>query len=284
MNYRVNGKEVISQPMMGRGASYQITLPALQNRDELQYWIRAENADGRRTATVPDTLTVGGRGRELIALRARRNFLGGCRPSPEWGAEASYAPAAGVSDTAPANLTGGVYAVWILAAGRGNGLAVSVDGKRVGAIDPTQPDGWQEVGHVRLDAGKHRVTVAAEATPGVARWTDPRFATVALSTDSGWTPPADHPLDVINSLALLSPRLDDPLSGTVKLRATGAGNLLALEFSVDGQLIRRVTGPPFSLSLSTTRFKNGPHTLRLEAVDRTGPTGLIVETPFSIAN
>ncbi len=222
-SYRVNGKQVITQPMRSYGAMYQVTLPALQNRDELQYWVTAENASGRSTATVPDTITIGGRGRELIALRARRNFLGGCRPSPEWGGEGSYAPEPGVSDTAPANLTGGVYGVWILAAGRGNGLAVSVDGNRVGAIDPARPDGWQQIGHVRLEAGKHRVTVTAEATPGAGRWTDPRFATVALTTDSGWTPPADHPFDVVNSLALLSPRLEDPLSGIVEAARDGGG-------------------------------------------------------------
>ena len=52
---------------------------------------------------------------------------------PGMGGEGGSAPTQGVSDTAPANLTGGVYGVWILAAGRGNGLAVSVDGNRVGS-------------------------------------------------------------------------------------------------------------------------------------------------------
>ena len=286
LNYRVNGQAVVIVPMAEQGQQqrFQATIPARDNRDQVQYWVTAENPQRKRTASVPETITVGGRGREIVALLARRNFLGQGRPSPEWGRAASYAPQPGAADTAPVNITGGTYAIWVLAAGRGNGFTVSVDGKRAGAIKPMQQDGWQQVGWVRLEAGKHHVTLTAEAAPGATPWTNPRYGAVVLSTDSTWTPPADQVVDVLNSVALLSPRLDDPLSGIVELRATGAGNITALEVSLDGKVIRRVTGPPFSLAFSTKRYANGPHTLRLEAVDRTGPTGLAVEAPITIAN
>jgi len=284
LSYRVNGKGWVSVPMSVQGQRYSMTIPALENRDELQYWVTAQNAQGKRTASAPETVAIGGRGRETVSLLARRNFLGACRPSPQWGGAASYAPAVGAADTAPVNLTGGSYTVWVLVAGRGNGFAVSVDGKRVGSTHPARPDGWQQVGRARLEAGKHRVTLTAEAAPGTAAWTDPRYAAVVLSTDTSWTPPADQVADVINVLALLSPRLDDPLSGVITIRATGAGNITGMQVSLDGKMIRRVTGPPFLLSLGTTRYPNGRHTLRLEAVDRTGPTGMALEAPITIAN
>jgi hypothetical protein len=285
VTYRLNGDGLATLPMAAQGQQYALTLPlTFANRDVVEYWVTARDKTGARAATRPQTMVIGGRGREIITLRARQNFIGQWRPSSEWEGEASYAPEAGVQDTAPANLTGGSYAVWVLAGGRGSGLAVSVDGKPVGAIEPDRPDGWQQVGRVRLEAGKHRVTLTAQAGPSAAVWTEPRYAAVMLSTDTTFTPPADQVLDVVNTLTLLSPRPDRPLTGVVELRATGAGNLLGVEFSLDGTVLRRVVGPPFTFPLSTTRYANGPHTLRLEAVDRTGPTGMVLEVPVTIAN
>ncbi|MDH4209486.1 MAG: hypothetical protein OEV76_11475, partial [Anaerolineae bacterium] len=77
---------------------------------------------------------------------------------------------------------------------------------------------------------------------------------------------------------------EEILRGRVELKATGAGNLSSADFSVDGESSRRASGPPFHLLLNTARFPNGPHTLRVEAVDRAGPTGLAVEIPIIIAN
>ena len=181
-------------------------------------------------------------------------------------------------------MTGGTYTLWALAGGRGNGITVSVDGKRVGAVEPDRPDGWQQVGRLRLEAGRHRVVLkAASVSPGET-WSVPRYAAMVLSTDTTFTPPADQVFDMVNSLILLAPSVGEPLSGTVELQATGAGNLLGMEFSLDGTMLRRVSGPPFRYSLSTTRYATGPHTLRLEAVDRTGPTGLALEIPVTFAN
>jgi hypothetical protein len=70
----------------------------------------------------------------------------------------------------------------------------------------------------------------------------------------------------------------------VAFRATGAGNLAGVEYSLDGGLVHRASGPPFSFSLPTARYPNGPHVLRLQAVDRTGPTGMTLELPITIAN
>ena len=91
-------------------------------------------------------------------------------------------------------------------------------------------------------------------------------------------------LDIYNSLTLFSPVSGQTLTGRVQFHATGAGNLTGAEFSLDGQLLRRVSGPPFTLSLNTARVANGPHTLRVEAVDRAGPTDLAIEIPVRVAN
>ena len=282
--YRVNGKGQIALPMAVRGQQYSAAIPALENRDQLEYWIAARDAAGHLHATPPAWLWIGGRGREVVSLLARRDFVGGWRPSQEWNDAASFAPDAGVEDTAAANLTGGAYTVWVFAGGRGNGLAVNVDGKRVGAVDPDRPDGWQQIGRVRLEAGRRRVTLTSEAVAPGTLWSAPRYAAVILSTDSTFTPPADQVFDVVNALVLLSPDVSEPLRGAVPLKATGAGNLLGVEFSLDGEAPRRGSGPPFSFTLNTSRYANGPHTLKLEAVDRTGPTGLALRVPITISN
>jgi hypothetical protein len=282
--YRVNGRGEITLPMSAQGQRYSVVIPSLENRDQLDYWIVARNAAGDIHATPITTLWIGGRGREIVAAQARRDFVGDWRPSPEWGETAASAPAAGAKDTAAVNLTGGTYSLWVLAGGRGNGIAVSVDGKPVGSVDPGRPDGWQQVGRLRLEAGRHRVALTAEAVSQRELWSAPRYSAVVLSTDTTFAPPPDQGFDVVNSLVLLAPNTAEPLSGLVELRATGAGNLLGMEFSLDGSLLRRASGPPFSLSFSTSRYPDGPHTLKLEAVDRTGPTGLALQVPITIAN
>jgi hypothetical protein len=87
-----------------------------------------------------------------------------------------------------------------------------------------------------------------------------------------------------NSITLLSPHAGDTLTGHVTLLATGAGNLTAAEFSLDDQLLERVSGPPFRLPLNAARLPRGEHRLRVEAVDRAGPTSLVFETPVTIVN
>ncbi len=284
LSYRVNGGAYSATiPMQAEGQRYRAVIAPLNDRDTLEYWITARDAEGSRTATLPVSLSVGGRGREVVSLMARRDFVGGWRPFPEWQGAAAGALDGGVIDIAPVNLTGATYNVWILAGGRGNGIAVSIDGSAVGAIEGDSPDGWQRVGRMRLEAGRHRVAVTSQAA-SEGEWAAPRYAEVLLSADTGLEPPPDQVLDVYNALVLLSPNLQDPLRGTVELRATGSGNLVAVEFSVDGALLRRVSGPPFSVSLPSERYSDGPHTLKIEAVDRAGPTGLALEIPFVISN
>jgi hypothetical protein len=86
-----------------------------------------------------------------------------------------------------------------------------------------------------------------------------------------------------DSIYLLAPTPDSTLTGEVELVATGAGNVIAAEFSLDGEVLRRVSGPPFRFSVNAGRLPPGPHVLRVEAVDRVGPTGLAVEIPVTVA-
>jgi hypothetical protein len=284
LTYRINGRGQVTLTMRGPGPQYTGSVPDLENQDRLDYWVTATDAAGNVNVSPLTTLWIGGQSREEVVALAHREFLGDWRACGDWRGAGSLAPAAGVVDTARVNLTGGAYAVWVLGGGRGNGLSVSIDGGRVGALEPAQQDGWQRVGLARLAAGRHVVTVRSEVVNAEAPWAAPRYAAVLLSTDTTQTPPPGQVMDVVNSLSLLSPSLAEPLRGTVAFRATGAGNLAGVEYSLDNGPVHRASGPPFSFSLPTMRYPNGPHVLRLQAVDRTGPTGMTLELPLTIAN
>jgi hypothetical protein len=116
--------------------------------------------------------------------------------------------------------------------------------------------------------------------PGAA----PRYASVIFSADPTFAPPGNRVFDMHNAITLLTPRAGDALSGHVELLATGSGNLTGAEFSLDGEILRRVSGPPFRFLLNSARLPQGEHTLRVEAVDRAGPSGLAMEIPVTIAN
>jgi hypothetical protein len=106
---------------------------------------------------------------------------------------------------------------------------------------------------------------------------------VIVTADSSFSPPAGRVLDIHNAIALLFPSPDQTLSGTVELVATGAGNITGAEFSLDGEVVRQVSGPPFRLALNTQRFAPGPHLLGVAASSRSGPLGVSVEVPVTIA-
>jgi len=286
LTYRINGRGEITVPMPPVGGSqrYQASIPGLDNRDELEWWISARDREGAEADSAPAFLPIGARPRETVSLLAAREFIGDWSSSADWDNAGRTATAAGLRDSAAANLTGGTYAVWMLAGGRGQGVTLMVDGNRAGAIDPDQPDGWQQVGRVRLDSGRHRVQLISERGPRAPLGAAPRYAAVVLSADPTFRPPGDRVLDIYNSLTLLAPRPDDTLTGRVELRATSAGNITGLEFSLDGQPLRSVSGPPFTLSLNTQRLPNGPHRLKLHGVQRVGGPGLDLEIPVTIAN
>jgi hypothetical protein len=291
VSYRVNEGGVIGFPMQQIPGTqrYFARLPSLENRDLLEWWLTATDEAGNRTATPRSWLPIGTRARETVSLVTTRDFAGAWSAAPDWTGATRAAFADALEDSAFANLTGGTYAVWVLGGGRGKSIRLNVGqeltpARPVGTINPDLPDGWQCVGRVRLDAGRYRVSLVSEPGPGDASLAAPRYAAVVLTADSAYRPPGDQVVDIFNYLTCLSPLPNDILSGIAELRATAAGNLTAVEFSLDGTLIRRVSGPPFSLSLSTARFANGAHTLRLEGVDRAGLTGLALEVPITIAN
>jgi hypothetical protein len=286
LTYRVNAGGEITIPMLAIGKSqrYQARLPALENRDQLEWWVSARDGEGEAVATTSVSLSIGARARETISLLAGREFVGDWSSGSDWEGAGRVAPEAGLRDSAAVHLTGGLYAVWVLAGGRGQGIGVYVDDGRAGGIDPERPDGWQQVGRVRLEAGRYHVHVVSEAGPRAPAGAQPRYAEVVLTADTSFRPPVNRMVDVYNSLVLLAPRPEETLSGRVELRATGAGNLTAVEFSLDGQLLRRVSGPPFLFSLNTERVANGSHQLKVQAVDRAGSAGLSLEIPVMVAN
>ncbi len=291
--YRVNGGGRIALPMVARPASqtYEARIPALENGDQLEYWIIATGRPGDgnpagpadTTATVPAVLPIGGRAREVVSLLARRDFIGGWTVSADWDGSGSLAPNADARDYAYLDLAAGTYTVWALAGGRGQGIDVYVKDARVGSIDRRLPDGWQRIGRVRVDQGRTRFDLVAHREPDAPEGAAPRYAGVIVTADSSFAPPAGRLLDIHNSIALLSPSPNQTLSATVEVVATGAGNVTGAEVSLDGEIIREVSGPPFRLSLNTQRYPSGPHRLKVEAVGRQGPLGVAVEVPVTIA-
>ena len=175
----------------------------------------ATDAAGASNVTPATTLWIGGRSREIVALLAHREFIGDWRPSADWRGAGSVAPAAGALDTARVNLTGGSYTIWVLGGGRGNGVSVSVDGTR--GRSAGAGTGGRVAGGSPGAAGGGTAPVAPVSVGGDRRrsapWSAPRYAAVLLSTDSTFTPPAGQVMDVVNSLALLSPDLAEPLAG-----------------------------------------------------------------------
>jgi len=286
LTYRVNDGGTIAFPMRPTNVSqlYQASIPALDDRDQLEWWITAADSAGNRAATALFFVPIGGRGRDTVSLLARRDFFGDWISAPDWNGAARLAPSPDLRDSAPANLTGGAYTVWVLAGPRGQRLSVHIGHTEVGSVDPHRPDGWHQLRRIRLEAGRHKVHVVSEPGPDAPAGAAPRYASVILTADSNFVPPTDRVLDIYNGITLLFPRADQTLSGTVELKATGAGNVSAADFSLDDKLLRQVAGPPFRLSLNTRRFANGPHTLRVESVDRAGTSGLAVEIPVIIAN
>ncbi len=285
LTYRVNQGGTITIPMdeLEGSQRYEGRIPPLDNRDELEYWIGARDVGGTVTATTPVYLPIGGRAREVVTLVAGRDFLGDWVGADDWEGWARLAPEPGLSDVAHAYLRGGTYTFWMLAGGRGQSIDLYVRETKVGSVDPRLPDGWQRIGRARLDGGRHEVRVISREGPDAPAGVSPRYAAVILTTDSAFTPPANRVLDIYNSISLLFPPADHTLSGRIELKATGAGNITGAEFSIDGEVLRPVSGPPFRLSLNADRLTPGPHVLRVEAVDRGGRTGLAVEVPVSVA-
>jgi hypothetical protein len=283
--YRMNAGGTIVMPMAERAGTqhYQARIPSLENRDELEYWIVATDKDGNQTATVPTPLPIGGRAREVISLLARRDFVGDWVSSPDWSDQGRLAPGPGAVDYAYVELVEGTYTVWALAGGRGQGIDIYVKDSKIGATDPKVPDGWQRIGRVRIEGGRTRIQLVSQAQPDGPSGAAPRYAAVIVTADSSFSPPAGRLLDIHNAIALLFPAPGQTLSGTVELVATGAGNITGAEFSLDGEVIRQVSGPPFRLTLNTQRFAPGPHLLGVAANGRAGPLGVSVEVPVTIA-
>jgi parallel beta-helix repeat protein len=64
-----------------------------------------------------------------------------------------------------------------------------------------------------------------------------------------------------------------PLHGSATLRADargGAQGIVAVTFVVDGRPLATATSPPYGLRVDVDELPAGPHTLRVEAVDRLG--------------
>jgi hypothetical protein len=285
LTYRVNGGGTVTVPMAatGRSQRYEARIPALENRDLLEFWIEASTAEGEKSVTAPAQLSIGSWPRELVSLLARRDFLGEWLADPGWGDAARRAPQPHLQDTARVHLRGGTYTVWVLAGPRGQGIDVYVRDKKVGSVDPARPDGWQRVGRVALEAGRHEVRLVSRGEPEAPAGSSPRYAAVVLSASSSFAPPVNRVVDVYDAISVLFPPPGHTLSGRVELRATGAGNITGAEWSLDGQVLRRASGPPFRLSLDTGRLAPGPHVVSVEALDRAGPTGLVVDVPVTIA-
>lgn len=283
LHYRVDGGEEQIAPALpdpGGSQVFQAPFARLQNGSVVSWWLEA-TAGGEpatRAVTPVQLFRMGTARAEAITLLGGRDFMGAFLPGSEWSGNYRWSSVA-AEDTARFTPTGGGYAVWVLAAPRGSALQVLLDGRRVGTINATAPDGWQKVGTVMLDDREHAISVQ---TPGGG--SPAGYAEVLLTTDSRLALPAPVTLDIYNSVSALYPAPGQVLSGVVDVRATATGNVDRVQLAVDGVAQRAGGAPPYLFRWFTRQVADGPHTLELQGFDRLGNLMLSVQVPVIVAN
>lgn len=262
-----SGRGFIRLPLaqVGNSPTWVGEIGQFDNGKWLDWWVIAEDGAGRRSAGRVNHTWVGLLPGETISLFPGQELTGFWRPlRAAWG-EARQADAAELRDQGEFAVSGGLYEVWLLAAGRGREIGAWVDGSFFAKINPKYPDGWQRLGRLRLAAGGHRIELVSGVGPeGAAA----QYGQLMLTAISSFTPPPGGRLEMANSLSLFSPRAGAVLEKQTRVAGTAAGNISRVDFFVDDTLLRRFTTPPFSFVWDTGRLKEGKHLLRMIGMSR----------------
>lgn len=263
--YRVSTGPIVTRRMEEYGHSqvYGAALPDLASGNVISIQVKATDKKGHSAVSPAMAFPVGLTRAETISLTAVRDFEGDLRPWPAAGMDWHWGTAA-QADRAKAAVLGGRYLVWLLAAPRGLGLHVEVDGKRVGEIKPDAPGAWQRVGTVDLAAGQHQFGVVCDGGPKDAIR---GYAQMLISTDGSAAPRGALVTDYLNTISLLSPEPDATVSKRVTIRATATGNVVRADCYVDKELIGRQRVAPYEFHWDTREFRPGEHTIELRAIN-----------------
>jgi hypothetical protein len=145
---------------------------------------------------------------------------------------------------------------------------VSVDGGVFATAQGTTT--WSyAIGAGRLGVGNHTLTARVVDPSGNRALASATFA-VATTTDS--SPP---------TASFTAPSPDATLSGTATITGTAGDDaqLAKVELSVDGRPYQAAQGTSsWAVSLDTSTYANGPHTLKARATDASGNVGTATET------
>jgi hypothetical protein len=263
--YRINDGGTIGVPMQERGSSqvFAAAVHGAADGDTVTYWVTAADAKENAAASRPLSFYVGIAPKETVSLLPERDCEGEWQLGSEWDGS-RWSPRKGAVDHASINITSGSYRVWVLAAPRGAGIEVAIDGRTVGATQADARDGWQSLGTVDLERGRRQVTLTST---GDARC---GYAQVLVTQDRATTPPPDMVRDLFNSITVISPRPGDKVEGLLTIEATGTGNVAAVECAIDGGRLGREDTAPYRFRWNARRAAVGSHEIQLQAYDSAG--------------
>lgn len=210
---------------------------------------------------------------ETFSLYAGQELRGGWRPTESAWEVARQASVAGARDAGEVEAGGGQYNVWMLVGGRGRDVNLRIDGAFFAGVDKDEPDGWQQLGKVRLARGFHTIEVVSGSGPDDAV---ARYAQVLITDKDSFRPPMQGVLNLQTTLMLFSPEPDAVVEGRTEVIGSAAGNISRVDFYADDKLLRRFTTPPFVFDWDVRRLKAGKHTLRMMGIGRTTePVGML---------
>ena len=276
LHYRINDGGTIAIPMNQQDDSQVYTgeIYGARDGDSVTYWVSAVDGKQNTAASRPLSFHLGVVPQETVSLLSVRDFEGPWEFGSEWDGS-RWNPRKDSSDAATINIIGGAYRVWVLAAPRGGGIRVSLDGNALGATEAMARDGWQSVGTVELARGKHAValTSVADARSG--------YAQVLITRDRRLTLSGGLVRDLYNSITVIAPRPGETVAGLVDIVATGTGNIGAVECFVDDARVGRQDSPPYRFRWNARHANAGAHAIEVRAFDHAGQllltTGLRVE-------
>lgn len=265
LHYSINEGGTIAVPMAERGTSqvYAGEIHGTRDGDNVTYWVSAADAKKNASASRRFGFHVGTVAKEAISLRAGRDFEGQWEVGSEWGGS-RWSPRKDAVDAATINIMGGAYRVWLLAAPRGGGIRVSLDGKAAGVAEASARDGWQSLGTVDLARGRHAVTLTStdEVRCG--------YTQLMITQDRREMPPEGTVRDLYNSLTVIAPLPGETVKGLVDIEATGTGNIAVVECAVDGTSIGREKNAPYRFRWNARRAAAGTYSIEVRALDAAG--------------
>jgi|GEM_PF-2327509 len=149
------------------------------------------------------------------------------------------------------------------------GVQYQVDGANVGS-ELTRAPFSSTLDTTRLSNGAHTLTAVARDGSGNTRTSSP----VTINVQN-----------VALDIQITSPAQGAKLSGTVNVTVTVQGNIVGVQYIIDGKNFgAEITAAPFTLALDTTVLADGDHRIEATARDSAGRTKTSPAVAFSVDN